>query len=58
MIEDDVKLRRLKRELEISCQELSKAATSMDRDDIIMWYRAFRSKESEIYELERRMELH
>ena len=48
----DFDIRELRRLQQVCCQKLSEAAIAENRDDIIMWYQAFREKESEICQLE------
>jgi hypothetical protein len=48
----DLDIRELKRLYQLSAHMLSEAAAKENRDDIIMWYNAYREKESEICQLE------
>lgn len=48
----DFEIRKLKRLQQLSAHMLSEAAANENRDDIIMWYNAYRKKEGEICQLE------
>ena len=43
-----INIKELKRLQNLCCEKLSEAAISKNRNDIIMWYQAYRENESEI----------